>query len=174
MDKWVEQKLKEWEEQGLTPQAVLEAWETQQREAHQNSHHAWLAQKGEAWKKQYYAPGGGYHQLRARTKVKTIREKQRQVRSLADKAKKERNPLRTQAQTAVKNAIRDGLLTRPTACSLPVPLDGSHGGRIEADHYLGYAPEHHLEVQWTCRRCHVFLEKQRRGDTYGRHNSNGA
>lgn len=170
MDKWVRDKLKEWKAAGITPAEVLELWEAEQKEARDEQKENWKSsEKGRAWKEQYYSKGGGFSQLRARKKVRGIEERQRQVRQTSDRRKKERNPARTMAQTAISNALRDKLITRPTVCSLSEPLNGTHEGRIEADHHKGYESEFHLDVLWVCHACHVVLEKQRRGVSYGRH-----
>ena len=170
MDKWVRAKLKEWKAAGITPAQVLEIWEAEQKGARHEQKEEWrLSEKGAAWRAQYYSKGGGHSQLRARKKVRGIEERQRRVRQDADRRKKQSHPLRTAAQSAVSNALRAGLITKPTVCSLPEPLDGKHAGRIEADHHEGYEPENHLDVLWVCHACHVALERQRRGVNYGRH-----
>jgi len=54
------------------------------------------------------------------------------------------------AKEAVQRAVRIGRLTRPSACEqcgAPAPL--------QAHHYLGYAHEHWLDVQWLCVQCHT-------------------
>jgi len=54
-----------------------------------------------------------------------------------------------QASDAVRRAVRRGALVRPKACQ-----ECGSEVNIQAHHYLGYAPEHRLDVQWLCCRCH--------------------
>lgn len=65
------------------------------------------------------------------------------------------NPEKVRAHTAVCTAVRNGQLVRPRICQRcgqEKPLDGHH--------YLGYAKEHQLDVQWLCRPCHSLVEKE--------------
>ena len=54
------------------------------------------------------------------------------------------------AHTAVLQALRHGQLIKPEVCE--------HCGKrrrvIQGHHYLGYEPEHWLDVQWLCTKCH--------------------
>lgn len=62
---------------------------------------------------------------------------------------------RTQARHRVNYYITAGLLSVPN--DLPCTDCGhEYDGvrRHEYDHYLGYAAEHHLDVQVVCSRCH--------------------
>jgi hypothetical protein len=53
------------------------------------------------------------------------------------------------AWQAVASALRDGQMVRPDHC------DGCERTvHLVAHHHLGYAPEHRLDVQWLCRKCH--------------------
>ena len=64
------------------------------------------------------------------------------------KVKAERPEL-IQAWQAVASALRAGTMVRPERC------DGCDRTiHLVAHHHLGYAPEHWLDVQWLCRRCH--------------------
>ena len=58
-------------------------------------------------------------------------------------------PERIKARAAVMILVRKGVLERPAECQ-----SCGSGGRIDAHHYLGYAQEHWLSVQWLCRVCH--------------------
>jgi len=60
-----------------------------------------------------------------------------------------RNPDQIKARRIVQTCLRRGDIVRPETCSLcGVP------SRLDAHHYLGYAVEHWLSVQWLCRLCH--------------------
>lgn len=67
-----------------------------------------------------------------------------------DAKRAELTPDQFAAWTAIRYATQSGKVTRPKACQ-------SCGAekRIEAHHYLGYAPEHRLDVQWLCGTCHI-------------------
>jgi hypothetical protein len=57
----------------------------------------------------------------------------------------------------VKRAIATGKLIRPETCEDCGAAPGvNKRGRslIEAHHYLGYEPEHYLDVIWLCSACH--------------------
>jgi len=65
--------------------------------------------------------------------------------------------LQDHAKEYVDRSIRVGTLVRPSVCSLcgAIPgVDFSGRPKIEAHHFLGYAPEHWLDVQWLCVSCH--------------------
>lgn len=70
-----------------------------------------------------------------------------------------------QARQRVNVEVRRGF--RPHPNSLPctdcghVWRDGER--RHEYDHHLGYAPEHHLDVQSVCTLCHATREAERGG-----------
>src|ERR1700674_1693130 len=53
------------------------------------------------------------------------------------------------AHKAIVYAIRIGKLIRPLTCS-----NCGNGGRIQAHHHQGYAPERKLDVIWLCHPCH--------------------
>jgi hypothetical protein len=71
---------------------------------------------------------------------------------------------RRQARRRVNYFVEAGLLPNP--CDLPCSdcgkrwTDGTP--RYEYDHYLGYAAEHHEDVQAVCQPCHEIREKDRR------------
>lgn len=52
------------------------------------------------------------------------------------------------AHRAVAHAVKRGRLQRQ-----PCEKCGAPNG--EAHHHKGYAPEHHLDVEWLCKECHV-------------------
>lgn len=72
---------------------------------------------------------------------------------------------RKQARRRINVEVRDG--RRPHPNDLPC-VDCGHvwrecvGNRHEYDHYLGYASEHHYDVQSVCNICHNNREKRRR------------
>lgn len=68
-----------------------------------------------------------------------------------------------QARRRVNVLVRTGRIARPndlpcSDCS-HVYRDGER--RHEYDHYLGYAAEHHLDVEAVCTTCHIEREKSR-------------
>lgn len=70
---------------------------------------------------------------------------------------------KTPARAAVNNAVRAGKL--PSARSVPC-VDCGHLGddrRHEYDHHLGHEPEHWLDVECVCTRCHRSREDSRAG-----------
>lgn len=59
-----------------------------------------------------------------------------------------RHPERLRAQWAVSNALRRGKLKKQ-------PCEVCGAKRVDAHHYLGYLPEHRLDVKWLCRMHHM-------------------
>lgn len=61
------------------------------------------------------------------------------------------------AMRAVVLAVRLGLLVKADSCA----EEGVHSavGKLEAHHYLGYAPEHWLDVKWLCQRHHSLADR---------------
>lgn len=59
------------------------------------------------------------------------------------------NRLKIKARYAVSNALRDGKITRPNQCS-----DCHKNRKVQAHHFLGYAPAHWLDIKWLCKKCH--------------------
>ena len=53
------------------------------------------------------------------------------------------------AWSAVHRALGDGTLKKPSKCQ-----DCGKRRKVEAHHHKGYAPKHHLDVQWLCKSCH--------------------
>jgi len=79
------------------------------------------------------------------------------------------NPEKLAAHNAITKAIERYGLIPPTICehvdhSIPCL------GRIEAHHYLGYASEHRLDVQWLCVRHHRIADMEINNEpaTHGR------
>jgi hypothetical protein len=64
-----------------------------------------------------------------------------------------RHPKATAAHNAVRVALAQGQLCRPSACDL---CDG--GGKIEA-HHVDH--EYGLDVMWLCRSCHQSLHTKK-------------
>src|SRR5208282_1793867 len=50
----------------------------------------------------------------------------------------------------VGSAIKSGRMKIPEACE----RCGVPQFDLEGHHYLGYAPEHYLDVRWLCPKCH--------------------
>lgn len=77
-----------------------------------------------------------------------------------------RDPAHEAARRAVAYAIKTGRLEHPN--SLPcadcghLGAGGHRSRRHEYDHFLGYAPEHRLDVQPVCTLCHADRERARR------------
>jgi hypothetical protein len=66
-----------------------------------------------------------------------------------DQRKKERHPEQAKAHTAVRNAVYQGRLQKPTAC------ERCHQPTLKArlqGHHHDYAKP--LEVEWLCHACH--------------------
>lgn len=63
------------------------------------------------------------------------------------------NPEKITARQAVKSAIARGDLVRGS-CEVCVGGLATGNGETEAHHYLGYAEDHRLDVQWLCRKHH--------------------
>lgn len=64
---------------------------------------------------------------------------------------------------AVKSAIRRGILIRPETCQrcgCRPGLTKRGRSKIEAHHYKGYAPEHHLTVEFLCSKCHKLADAE--------------
>lgn len=54
------------------------------------------------------------------------------------------------ARYAVSRALKKCELVKPDHCT----YDGCNTSPIQAHHYLGYEPEHHLDIQWLCKMHH--------------------
>jgi hypothetical protein len=68
-----------------------------------------------------------------------------------------------QARQRINVMVRTGKIARPSSVSC---MDCGHvwvkgGRRHEYDHYLGYAAEHHYDVQVVCSQCHAHREMKR-------------
>lgn len=109
---------------------------------------AWCRKCQKIWHAQYRAtPGGREARLRAQRRyARTPGGK------ATNRASRERRYFGTDAQRAhraVLRATQSGQLKRPSQCEqCGTPC------HPDAHHHLGYAPEHHLTVQWLCLSCH--------------------
>jgi hypothetical protein len=65
-----------------------------------------------------------------------------------------RNPEKRKAHNTLSNAIRDGKIVKPTACSKCDEECRPEG------HHVDYSKP--LEVVWLCRRCHAALSRKPR------------
>lgn len=78
---------------------------------------------------------------------------------------RKRDPLRERARSLINARVARGVI--PPANRLPCVDCGHVWGpgerRHEYDHYLGYEPEHHGDVESTCTLCHADREKIRNG-----------
>lgn len=70
-----------------------------------------------------------------------------------------------QARARINKLVRTGRLPRPNdlPCADCRHVHSPSGRRHEYDHYLGYGPDHHLDVEAVCTSCHAAREKARRG-----------
>ena len=64
------------------------------------------------------------------------------------------HPEKVAARYAVRNSIRCGIISRPSSCSQCFKQC-----KPEAHHW-SYLEEHHLDVVWLCRKCHVAEHKR--------------
>jgi hypothetical protein len=71
---------------------------------------------------------------------------------------RDRHPDRIAARNAVHAAVQRGELPPPWAC----PCVSCGNTAAHWDHYLGYSPEHHLDVQPLCEDCHYERRRLRR------------
>jgi hypothetical protein len=92
--------------------------------------------------------------VRAYDRERAKRPKTKTRISLIAKRWRETNPERRKAQHALLNAIRGGLLVRPSRCSRC-----RRAGRIEAHHHDYTKP---LVVEWLCKPCHAKADAERR------------
>lgn len=128
------------------------------------------------WKRKARANDSEYAQkVKERKRSKEYRVKVNEARTSPQQRAKSRqyratysarpyNKIKEAARTAVNSAIQKGILTRPDTCSRcnSNPGKGRDGrSLIRADHYMGYAPEYHLVIQWICSRCDGEIERQR-------------
>lgn len=68
-----------------------------------------------------------------------------------------------QARQRINVEVRTGRRPHPNALAC---VDCGHiyeegGKRHEYDHHLGYAPEHHLDVEPVCTTCHAARDQER-------------
>jgi hypothetical protein len=66
-----------------------------------------------------------------------------------------RYPEKAAAQEAVHRAERRGNIVRPVVCTWCDVQPVAH-----AHHYLGYAPEHWLDVEYLCHKCHGLTRRK--------------
>jgi hypothetical protein len=73
------------------------------------------------------------------------------------KRRKEKETNRYDARRFVRLALKSGLLKRG-----PCQRAGEDpcSDRVEAHHYLGYAPHNWLKVQWLCSRHHRIADRE--------------
>lgn len=86
-------------------------------------------------------------------------------KSISAYRSKDENKIKLAARSAAASAIRKGILIRPKFCQrCNAPEKFGIDGRtlLRADHFMGYAPEHHLTVQWVCTDCDGDLERLRK------------
>ena len=78
---------------------------------------------------------------------------------------------RVQARQRINVEVRMGRRPRPNAlpCSDCGHVWKKGEQRHEYDHYLGYAPEHHCDVEAVCKRCHVLRDNLKAKQTHCKH-----
>ena len=72
------------------------------------------------------------------------------------------------ARQAVRVALDRKEIVRPNNCSKCGKNPGQASDNrslIEADHFKGYDPEHHLTIQWLCKPCHAAKKRGPRAET---------
>lgn len=67
---------------------------------------------------------------------------------------KQMNPEKAKAYSALHTALRSGQIAKPKSCQ-----KCGATGRISGHHHKGYSPEHQLDVEWLCYKCHNNIGK---------------
>jgi hypothetical protein len=98
-----------------------------------------------------------------RNKIYKDSDFSKEWQAASSKRHRAKYPDRYKARYAIGNAIKYGRLVRQ-----PCETCGSTH-RIEAHHYLGYAKEHHFDVQWLCRTHHNQAHREESQLTEGTH-----
>jgi hypothetical protein len=103
---------------------------------------------------------------KARSSRRNMKLAREAIRSRGGGPRGIRTPARdgdkTQARHSINFLVRNGTIPRPA--TLPC-ADCAHigsGPRHEYDHFLGYAAEHHRDVQAVCSQCHAKREAVRK------------
>lgn len=86
------------------------------------------------------------HRVALRERYQQTQEGKESLRKTREKYVRS-NPLKRRASLQVNNAVRDGKLAKPSACS-----ECGKGGRIHGHHDDYSEP---LVVRWLCPACHV-------------------
>lgn len=107
----------------------------QDREAYANDPEKYRAKARKSQKKYFQSPKG-----REKYKLQSIKLRQKY-------------PEKARARSLLSNAICDGLIIRPTQCSLCL----SSNGMIEA-HHPDYSKP--FEVVWVCKSCHFMVHNR--------------
>lgn len=71
----------------------------------------------------------------------------------------EHSRAQSRAKAAIRRALLRGDITKPDYCEACGKLEREVAGGLEAHHYLGYAREHYLDVQWLCIEDHRKAER---------------
>lgn len=93
-----------------------------------------------------YRETEGYQAAQDRFKASGGRN--RLAKAHRDTVKAERPEL-IEAWAVIQAALKSGVLVRPDKCE-----GCERTVHLVAHHYLGYGPEHQIDVQWLCRKCH--------------------
>lgn len=109
---------------------------------------------------QYQMAQARYAKYRAGLKYAATQErfkatKKRNITAAAGRRRvKAEEPEKYRAWLAVAAEIRAGRMTKPSECRCGRRV------RLDAHHHLGYSEEHHLNVEWLCRRCHKAAHRE--------------
>ena len=94
-------------------------------------------------------------------------EASREQRKLKNRAYKRahEDPAKVQAWQVVATALKQKRLFRKPC---EYRFHGCVKRPVQAHHHKGYAPEHRLDVRWTCFPCHQHLQHLERRDATAR------
>ena len=118
-------------------------------------------EKGKQSQKRHFQTEKGKQTKRRYKQTKKSKEAQkRYIQSKKGRVSREKyyykNKFKVQARSSVSYAVKTGKLPRPDflQCSC-CPKQAQ-----EYHHYLGYVPEHWLDVVSVCTKCHTILDTQ--------------
>jgi hypothetical protein len=86
--------------------------------------------------------------------IRKFREANRKKLAAAAAKDRQQYPEKHCARMAVREALRKGIMLRPSHCS-----NCGKKRKVHGHHFLGYDKEHWLSVIWLCARCHIGLHR---------------